>query len=163
MSSVDRMKMRQGSGRKAKTGLFSHHHTVGGLIHLSSLPHSSFEHGCPGNARRLVCLTAKSLGSGNTSQSQPAALHPRVPSWWMDRLFRIQRAGVQTKFVLGRRSLAKLVSGPMLIKPQLGSGLENGMRTWAEPTRLYSRVVLSIALIGPYRLDVHSLHARRKG
>lgn len=36
------------------------------------------------------------------------------------------------------------------------------MRTWAEPTRLDSRVVLGVALVGP-RLDTHSLHARRQG
>lgn len=37
------------------------------------------------------------------------------------------------------------------------------MRTWAGPTRLDSRVVLGVALVGPYRLDAHSLHARLKG
>lgn len=47
--------------------------------------------------------------------------------------------------------------------PRLGSSLEKGVRTWAEPSRLYSRVVLGIALIGPYRLDVHGLHSGREG
>lgn len=37
------------------------------------------------------------------------------------------------------------------------------MRTWAEPSRLDSRVVLGVALVGPYRLNAQSLHARRKG
>lgn len=37
------------------------------------------------------------------------------------------------------------------------------MRTWTEPTRLDSRVVLGVALVGPHRLDAHSLHARRQG